>query len=224
MKVTGSFVFAFLVLTLSNGAWASSSLKIFGSGVASKAGDSIALMCVGPESETSHPCSQMQFGYFENGVVVNPIPLGPIYQLSNLTGTPADEAALSKATVRMIKEMQKYARKKGKAGRGIVAMAITIGIGGALTCILNAGLPLFVGVAIWVGCATQQCDPRIMDPTARISNAFAGNVGIQEAILDQNGWNWADRPARIGPKKFKKFYDLLLSSGSSTDVRLLEAK
>lgn len=116
--------------------------------------------------------------------------------------------------------MMKDNRKQGKVGLGLVAMGAIIGTGGMITVALNAALPLIAGVAIVVACASANCNPAIFDPTARVANAFSGDVGIQEAILDQEGWSWASKAKRLRHNRFEEFNWMISRQSNTARVQL----
>jgi hypothetical protein len=192
-------VFSLLILIFSVNASAEP-LKILGRGLMDRSnGDSIALACLGYQSNSGiENCQGVQFVRFTAG---HPEAVEYLGQPVRFADGVSDEAK--------IKYIQGQLRNqlghRGKTGRGLAMMTLSVLIGGGLAVVFNVGVFALAGVAVWPICATKQCDPSIFDPTTKIANAFTAVNGIQDAVSDRDGWSWSSRPRKVNHKNFARF-------------------
>ncbi len=191
-------------------------IKVLGKGLQNKeTHEYLGLACVGTQSnETAEPsCNELQHLYFQSQTVA-PIFVGPRYPVSAAIDPSSEELTLA---LKKISRDYKYYTWNFERGQH---RAMSYSVAGTLGFFLGTyylAIPLGYGVAAGAGIAfAPGVVPVMLGGTALIfasglvSGALnkpmgSGKATVVEVMKDDQGWNWATRPAQVNQKRFNSY-------------------
>ncbi len=182
---------------------------VLGRGVSDRdTGDSIALTCVEFSDMASTQCKTISFVYFD----VKNFESREIGNRYSIVDGALDETveAAAKDLKKKIKRDFKYHHHQSNFV-GILSYIGIFAVGGAVTCALNTAWPVLGAGAIWVFLAHKNLDPAVLDPRGHVANVFltVRENQMNQAMLSQEGWNWAIAPKVVSSKRFQKIVHAL---------------